>query len=86
MEIYLIYQTQSMKQCDGNKRSLVAVCSNKKKAISMIKELVSEPDCERPVLSECTYDEELEYGHIENEYGYCCDYDIEIAYMNEYIE
>lgn len=52
----------------------------------MIKELVADPDCERPIMSECIYDEELEYGHIENEYGYCCGYDIETAYMNEYID
>ena len=36
-------------------------------------------------MEQCYFDEELEYGHIENSYGYHCDYDIKEVLADEYI-
>lgn len=87
MDIYLIEQTESMIQYNIRPRKqVIAVCTSRKKAVEMIKSLIEEPCCERPIMSECTYDEELELGHIQNEYGYCCDYEIIAGVTDDWLD
>ena len=86
MKLYLIYQDEYVATSEKAKKSLVAVCDSRKKAIGLITELVAEPCCQAPLEDECFYDEYNECGQIANKFGYSCFYYIREAYMNEYIE
>lgn len=78
MKLWLINQTDQH-------TTLVAVCTSKEKAIEFVKECVDDPSCSAPIKEQCYFDEELEYGHIENSYGYHCDYYIKEVQADDYI-
>lgn len=65
-------------------KKVVAVCSTKKKAQSMLKELVDDPSCSQPLRE--NFELEDEYAHIENVHGWWADYRIEEILMDEWID
>ena len=62
----------------------VAVCSTKKKAIAMLKEVVGDPPFVAVIKAE--YNEARETTYIENRYGYKAEYRIEEILLDEWID
>ena len=72
---------------DGSTRSetkVLAVCSTKQKAISKLKEVADDPQCEGVMVHE--YDEDMETTYISNRYGYRAEYYIQEIFLDEWID
>lgn len=78
------FYTSPFDGCISHTTKVVAVCSTKNKAISMLKRIAGDPSCEGVI--EARYDEELEMTYIKNRWGYNTEYRIEDIILDEWID
>lgn len=67
----------------SNDKGIVAICTTRAKADSMLNELVEHPSCSQPVKEECYVEDG--YAHVENIHGWWADYRIEEVWLDDWI-